>query len=265
MKTPKQPLWKLLVERGFGKDRHQAEASVLAGEILVDEEPAGKSGVPIPIDSEIRERKQLRRFASRGGEKLSGAIEIFGISLEDRVVLDAGASTGGFTDCLLQCGVRKVYAVDVGFGQLKGRLRNDPRVVNMERRNISSIERNELSPAPTLITLDLSYLSLERAVPIAGRLIATGGEIICLVKPLFETRDNAIRRRGIISSPDTYSELLMELGCGFVDRGFEPIALAKSVIKGSRGTHEFFFHLKRDDESDYPKKRVRELIEALRY
>ncbi len=158
MKSPKLPLWKLLVERGVCADRREAEARILAGEILVDDKPADKSGVSFPIDSEVRERKPSTRFASRGGDKLSGAIESFGIPVMDRVALDAGASTGGFTDCLLHYGARRVYAVDVGFGQLIGRLRNDRRVVNMERRNLGSIDPGELSPVPKLITLDLSYL-----------------------------------------------------------------------------------------------------------
>lgn len=155
-----------------------------------------------------KEREEIRR---EGRPEAGGALRHLQIDVTGRIALDAGASTGGFTDCLLQHGAAQVYAVDVGYGQLAGRLRQDRRVICMEKMNIGQLEPAMLQPKPSLATLDLSYLSLKQAIPIAGSLLEPDGQILCLVKPLFEANDPGMRRTGVIASPDVYRDILRDL------------------------------------------------------
>lgn len=258
------PLWTLLMERGFCDSRINAEARLLAHEIVIDSVPFPKVGMMVVPDVIIREKVSRRQYASRGGVKLAAAIDMFEIKVEGRVALDAGASTGGFTDCLLQRGAARVYAVDTGFGQLRGSLRKDSRVVNMERRNIGSLTLNELDPDLSLITLDLSYLSLRIAVPIVHRLLRSAGDIICLVKPLFEIEDSEVRRSGIVGSREVYRSVLLNLGQDLARDGLVIVALAESPILGNGGTVEYLFHVQtvRGQTVD---KSVADLVDTLRY
>lgn len=241
--TRKVPLWALLIERGLCDDRKEAEALVLAGEVIVDDAPSGKAGESVAVVSDIRLRHPRQRYVGRGGLKLEGAIESFGVEIAGRVALDAGASTGGFTDCLVQHGAGTVYAVDVGFGQLAGSLRNNPHVVNLERTNLAEVDLDMMREMPTLITLDLSYLSLVEAVPIALELLNPGGELLCLVKPLFETANVEARRTGRFESVSDYAEVLRDLCAAFRSLEVPVLGLDRSVMLGSHGTVEFFYHL----------------------
>jgi len=258
------PLWTLLVERGFCDSRSDAEARLLAREFVVDSVPFPKVAMMVVPNARIREKVSRRQYASRGGAKLAAAIDSFGIDVEGRVALDAGASTGGFTDCLIQHGAARVYAVDTGFGQLRGSLRIDPRVVNMERRNIGSLRFGELDPALSLITLDLSYLSLRIAVPIVHKLLRSAGDIVCLVKPLFEIEDSEVRRSGIVGSSDLYRSVLLTLGHDLRRDGLDLVALAESPILGSGGTVEYLFHMQ-TERGQAADKSVAELVDTLRY
>lgn len=194
-----------------------------------------------PLPSFVKGLEQ--KYVSRGGLKLEGALRHFGVDVKGRVVLDAGASTGGFTDCLLQHGAARVYAVDVGYGQLAGKLRNDPRVVNMERTNISDTRLQELTPKPSLATLDLSYLSLRKAVPIVSKLLTDQGELNCLVKPLFEVADPQARRTGIIPELSMYEEILADLAAAINRMGLTVLGAAPSQVTGSKGTLEFWLRI----------------------
>ncbi len=181
-------------------------------------------------------------YVSRGGQKLAGALKDFGIGVAQRVALDTGASTGGFTDCLLQQGAARVYAIDVGFGQLAGRLRADPRVVNMERTNIGVVQVEQLDPRPSLATVDLSYLSLKKAVPIIVRLLTADYDMLCLVKPLFEVQDMAARRTGKLE-PAAYPEILHDLAAHMQALPLHVAGVGASRIRGSHDTDEFFLWL----------------------
>jgi len=241
-KPKKIEIRKLLVDRGLCADASEAERWVMAGEVIANDQRVDKPGERVPEDADIRIRGR-RRYVGRGGEKLEGAIRDLEVPVAGRVALDAGASTGGFTDCLLQHGAKRVYAVDVGYGMLAGTLRSDARVVVFERTNIGSLTPGQLDPPPSLATMDLSYLSLKEGIPIVANLLEPGGEMVCLVKPLFEIEDADARRKGEISDPSAYVDILNDLVEFVSGIGFEASGLCHSRVPGARGTREFFLRV----------------------
>lgn len=241
MKSKKQKLTERLVEMGACATVKEAAARIMAGEVYINGQIA-KNGAEVRTEEKVTLKGTLP-YASKGGFKLAGALRDFGIDVKDRVCVDAGASTGGFTDCLVQQGAALVYAVDVGFGQLMGRLRQDARVVNLEKTNVSDESLLALSPRPTLGTVDVSYLSLRKAVPYFAAILHGAGELCCLVKPLFEIDDAEARRTGIIRE-EQYAPLLRSL---IDDIGGLPGAAVRAVthspVTGNAGTREFFLHV----------------------
>ena len=244
----KAPLANLLVERGHFESVEEARRWVMAGQVLVNGSPLDKPGMPVPCDATLRVRGRTR-FASRGGYKLQAALDHFAVPVAGQVALDCGASTGGFTDCLLQHGAALVYAVDVGFGQLVGRLQADPRVRNLERTNLGDLSPDRLAPPPVLITLDLSYLSLTQALPIASGLLAPPlqtpdqampGRVLALVKPLFEVASGVARRTGQIDDPALLAEALSRVLTAGAACGLAPQGIAKLALRPRHGVHEFF-------------------------
>lgn len=234
----------LLVERGFFESRRAAIGYIMAGKVLVDGQREDKPGTLVPSDADVRVKGIDMPFVGRGGLKLDHALREFGIDVTRKVVLDAGASTGGFTDCLLQRGARLVYAVDVGFGQLAGKLRVDPRVVSLERTNISDLEPGNLVPPPEMAVADLSYLSLVKAVPIIARLIVGRGDIVALIKPLFEDS-----RPAAVDDPGVHRDVLARLVSHFDQKGFGILGLVSSPVLGSSGTAEFLIWLSKSPET----------------
>lgn len=233
------PLGILLVERGYFAHLDEARGWIMAGKVLVNDQCLDKVGMLVPRDAHIRVRGRPR-YASRAGYKLEVALDAFAIDVAGQVALDCGASTGGFTDCLLQRGAKLVYAVDVGYGQLLGRLHVDPRVRNFERTNLSDLTSTILMPLPTLITLDLSYLSLTKALPVASRLLAPEGQIVVLIKPLFEVESQEARRTGHIEDVALLVDALQQVleagrACDLTIQG-----LVKLALKPRHGVHEFF-------------------------
>ncbi len=216
----------------------------MAGQVLVNGQPLDKPGMPVPGDALLRVRGR-QRYASRGGLKLEAALEHFGVVVAGQVALDSGASTGGFTDCLVQRGAALVYAVEAGYGQLLGRLRANPHVQNLERVNLGDPMLLALDPRPTLITLDLSYLSLTQALPLAARLLAPAGEVLALLKPLFEVNDAQARRSGQVDDPALLVAALRQvLGAGAA-AGLTPLGAAKLALRPRHGVAEFFVHFGR--------------------
>lgn len=234
----------LLVERGFFESRRAAIGYIMAGKVLVDGQREDKPGTLVPSDADVRVKGIDMPFVGRGGLKLDHALREFGIDVTGKVVLDAGASTGGFTDCLLQRGARLVYAVDVGFGQLAGKLRVDPRVVSLERTNISDLEPGDLVPPPEMAVADLSYLSLVKAVPIIARLIVGRGDIVALIKPLFEDS-----RPAAVDDPGVHRDVLARLVSYFDQKGFGILGLTSSPVLGNSGTAEFIIWLSKSPET----------------
>lgn len=231
----------LLVERGLAESREKARALILAGEVLANERVASKPGTLVREDVAIR-LLQKPPFVSRGGLKLAHALDEFHIDVNSQVALDVGASTGGFTDCLLKRGAIRVYAVDVGYGQLDYRLRVDPKVVVMERVNA----RYPLSlPEPVdLATIDLSFISLEKVVPNVAQLVKPDGRIICLVKPQFEVGRSQVGRGGLVRDPSLHARVLGRFISWAIERGFRIKGLTPSPILGASGNREFFVLLK---------------------
>jgi 23S rRNA (cytidine1920-2'-O)/16S rRNA (cytidine1409-2'-O)-methyltransferase len=238
----KRPLADLLVESSLFESRDEAVRWIMAGQVLVDGRRIDKPGTPVRVTAELCVRGR-RRYASRGGLKLEAALEHWAIAVQGRVALDCGASTGGFTDCLLQHGTALVYAVEVGFGQLVGKLRADPRVCNLERTNLGDLRAEALDPRPSLITLDLSYLSLRRALPLASGLLADGGEILALFKPLFEVDDPAAGRTGHIADP----VLIVHALAGVLEAGrsvgLQPLGTVKLALPPRHGVPEYMLYL----------------------
>jgi 23S rRNA (cytidine1920-2'-O)/16S rRNA (cytidine1409-2'-O)-methyltransferase len=230
----------LLVERGLAESREKAQAQVLAGAVSADGRPAEKSGQLVAHDADLAV-ELTDGFVSRGGLKLDHALERFGIDVAGCVCLDVGASAGGFTDCLLRRGARRVYAVDVGRGQLDWRLRNDPRVVVRERTNIRHL--TELPEPIDVAVVDVSFISLRLVLPPIARLVRPNGPIVALVKPQFEAGRGQVGRGGVVRDPAIHHRVLMDQWAWSRAHGFAPRGLTASPIRGPAGNVEFLFWL----------------------
>lgn len=236
----RQRLDLLLVERGLAESRQKAQALIMAGEVLVDGVACTKAGRGVSTNAEIRVLGPLP-YVSRGGFKLEAALDHFHIQVEGRLVLDVGASTGGFTHCLLKRGARRVLAVDVGYGQLDLRLRQDPRVVVMERRNIRYLTPQDLEELPDMATVDVSFISLRLVLPaVAGLLGADRLGILALVKPQFEVGKKDVGSGGVVTDKQLHKRVLEEIAGVGRCLGFEPSEPFPSPLLGPKGNQEFF-------------------------
>ncbi len=248
-KVRRAALAELLAERGVFDDADEARRWIMAGQVLVDGRRVDKPGTPVRRDADLRV-KGRRRFASRGGYKLDAALDAFGVVPAGKAALDCGASTGGFTDCLVQRGAALVYAVEVGHGQLVGRLRADGRVRNLERTNLGAIARERLDPLPALVTLDLSYLSLTAALPLVAAWLAPRGEVLALFKPLFEVDDPRAGRTGQVADARLVVTALGRVLRAGVGSGLVPLGAIKLALRPRNGVHEFFLYLTNDASRD---------------
>lgn len=232
----------LLVQRGLAPSRTKAQALILAGQVQVDGILVDKPGTLVGAEAAISIRKP-QRYVSRGGEKLERALEAFAIDPRGKVALDIGASTGGFTDCLLQHGAAKVYAVDVGKGQLHLKLRQDPRVIVKEELNARYLSPEDIGEAIDLVTIDVSFISLCLILPALRGIVSPCGDIIALVKPQFEAGRYQVRK-GVVRDPDVHRQVLSELA-GFVqgELGWSVLGGIPSPILGPKGNREFFLHI----------------------
>lgn len=263
-KSPRCQLDALLAERGIFESVEAARPWIMTGQVLVNEQLVDKPGMLVPADAILRVRGR-HRYASRGGYKLEAALEHFQVNVSGRVALDSGASTGGFTDCLLQHGASMVYAVEVGHGQLIGRLRADARVRNLERTNLSDLVATGLQPPPTLITLDLSYLSLTKALPIAASLVEPGGQVLSLLKPLFEVESAEARRSGQVDDPALLVSALYRVLDSGAATGLVPRGAVKLALKPRHGVTEFFVSFGRDTSQPcwhYDEKTLLAIVEG---
>jgi len=231
----------LLLERGLVDSHEKAQAIVMAGSVLVDERPAVKPASLVDEGADLR-LVAGPRYASRGGEKLEHALNVFGVDAAGAVAADIGASTGGFTDCLLQHGASRVYAIDVGRGQLDMRLRQDPRVVVMEGVNARYLE--ELPEPVDLVTVDVAFISLRQVLPAARRLLQPAGSIVALFKPQFEAARREVGKGGVIRDPQMQARLIGRFAAWCVKNGLRVLGLTASPLLGPAGNREFFFHLR---------------------
>ena len=230
-----------LISEGWLETEKEALPWLLSGKVLVNNQPVFSGKQKVPVDGIIRIKEYYKKkYANKGGLKLQKALSDFGIDVRDKIALDCGASTGGFTDCLLQHGAKRVYAVDVGHGELAAKLISSENVVNMERTNISDASLKELSPKPEIITLDLSYLSLKLAIPECKGILKTKGTIIALIKPIIEVKSPEIKRSGNINQRDVIAGILTDLCDYFINSDLDIIGLTYSPIRGNNDALEYF-------------------------
>lgn len=232
----------LLVQRGYYPSREQARSAIMAGRVFVDGDRIDKAGTGVAFEAEIDIRGQDNPFVSRGGFKLLRAIEVFGLDLNGKTVLDAGASTGGFTDCALQAGANHVIAVDVGYGQLAWKLRNDPRVTVIERTNVRYLDPESLPVKADLITADVSFISLSKILPKLNQLSKDVAEYVLLVKPQFEAGRYKVGKKGVVRDPDVQVEVLDRLVGEVNSLDWSVRGLTHSPIRGPQGNIEYLIY-----------------------
>jgi 23S rRNA (cytidine1920-2'-O)/16S rRNA (cytidine1409-2'-O)-methyltransferase len=244
MARAKRRLDLIIVERKMAQSRERAKAMIMAGKVLVDNMPVDKPGTLIVEDARIHLKGEDIPFVSRGGVKLEGALNDFKLDVNAMVCLDVGASTGGFTDCLLSRGAKKVFAVDVGYGQLAWKLRQDDRVVVIERTNIRNMKQDTLPGPVDLVTIDVSFISLRIVVPCVGGFLKKNGYILALIKPQFEVGREKVAKGGVVKDPVLHQQVIADLSVFFETSGFISYGVFPSLILGPKGNREFFILLR---------------------
>lgn len=230
-----------LLKEGFFADEKEAGTWVMMKRVLVNDQLVWSLHEKVPQDGIVRIKEYYKKqYVNKGGFKLESAIKNFNIPVDNKIVLDCGASTGGFTDCWLHHGARLVYAVDVGYGQLAGKLAMDPRVINMEKTNLSDESLKMLDPKPDVISLDLSYLSLKNALLDCKGILKDKGLMVCLIKPIYEVESSEIRRNGDINQKDLLRNILLNICKFYLDSGLNILGIINSPIRGNNGTLEYF-------------------------
>ena len=247
----KERLDVLLVSRGLSESREKAKATIMAGLVFVDNQRVDKAGTKLPVDVEITVKGNPIPYVGRGGLKLEKAMETFPIDLTGKTMMDIGASTGGFTDCMLQNGAVKVYAVDVGHGQLAWKLRNDERVVCMEKTNIRYVTPEDIADKIQFSSIDVSFISLTKVLGPVKALLAKDGQIVCLIKPQFEAGREKVGKHGVVRDPAVHLEVINMVIDFAVSIGFEIKNLTFSPVKGPEGNIEYLLHLQNHAEGTY--------------
>lgn len=243
MKKPKKVrIDALLVERGLAPTRTKAQALLMAGQVLVEGELVDKPGHRVDPESAVEVKESLP-YVGRGGLKLAGFLDGSGLVVEGFVAMDVGSSTGGFTDCLLQRGAARVYAVDVGRNLIDASLRDDPRVTLLEGRNVRYLERSEVPEPVDLVVIDVSFISLEKVLPVVKGFLAGGGRVAALVKPQFEVGKGEVGKGGIVRDPAKHRLVIERIREYAEELGFTPVEVMESPIKGAKGNKEFWIHL----------------------
>lgn len=245
----KQRLDQYLTEQGLVKSRSMAQSMIMAGEVYVNQQKASKAGELVTGEEKIEIRSKSLQYVSRGGLKLDKAMKVFPVSLLDSVCMDIGASTGGFTDCMLQNGARRVYAVDVGYGQLAWKLRQDERVVNLERTNIRYVTKEQIPDAIDFFSVDVSFISLKLVLPVAFSLLNEHGSGVCLIKPQFEAGRNKVGKKGVVRDPAVHIEVIENVLEFTREIGFSVLGLDYSPVRGPEGNIEYLMYVKKQGEN----------------
>ena len=236
----------LLVTRGYFESREKARASIMAGQVFANREKSDKAGTKYLIDCDIEIKGSLNPYASRGGLKLEKALDTFQTNVLGAIAMDVGASTGGFTDCMLQKGAVKVYAVDVGYGQLAWHLRSDNRVVCMERTNIRYVNQEDIPDKLDFVTIDVAFISLSKVLPKVFELMKESAELICLIKPQFEAGREKVGKKGVVRDSNVHIEVIEGVFKSAKNLGFNVLGLSFSPIKGPEGNIEFLAWMKKE-------------------
>lgn len=253
----------LLVQSGAVQSRERAKALIMAGQVYIDNQKCDKAGLMVDEETTKPEiRGEQLKYVSRGGLKLEKAMQQFPITLEGKVTMDIGASTGGFTDCMLQNGAVKVFAVDVGYGQFAWKLRQDKRVVNMERTNIRYVTREQIGMPIDFASIDVSFISLKLVLPVAKELTADDGEIVALIKPQFEAGREQVGKKGVVRDINVHYEVIKKVTDFAVEIGLHPAGLSYSPIKGPEGNIEYLIYLKKSEcENAVSDELIREIVD----
>lgn len=238
----KERLDKLLFEKGLAESREKARALIIEGKVLVNNIPVTKAGAMVPVDAIIVLKEGIP-YVSRGGLKLEAALNHFGINLNGLIAMDIGSSTGGFTDCMLKKGTKKVYCIDVGYGQMAWQLRNDPRVKLFEKTNIRYLERERIPEEIDFITIDVSFISLRKILPKAMEFLKAGGQILALIKPQFEVGKGEVGKGGVVKEEGKRMFAVEEIKRFSEEIGFTVSGIFQSPVKGPKGNIEYFIYL----------------------
>jgi len=251
----------LVFDLGLTESRERAKTSIMSGLVFVNGQRSDKPGTPVSPDAKIEVRGDALPFVSRGGFKLDKALKVFPVEPAGKVCIDCGASTGGFTDVLLQHGAAKVYSVDVGYGQLAWKLREDQRVVSMERTNIRYISHDLIPEEPELAVMDLSFISVKLVLPAVAAILSSGADIICLIKPQFEAGREEVGKKGVVRDPAVHLEVINSVLTFAAEHGLTPMSLDFSPIKGPEGNIEYLCWLK-NGSYDAPEIHPEQTVEA---
>ena len=243
----KERLDVLLVKRNLAESREKAKAVIMAGIVYVDGQKADKPGDTFSEDAAVEVRGKGLPYVSRGGLKLEKAMREFGLQLQGRTCMDIGASTGGFTDCMLQNGAQRVYSVDVGYGQLAWSLRTDPRVVNLERTNARYLTREQVPEEIGFFSVDVSFISLTLILPAVRPLLAEHGQAVCLIKPQFEAGREKVGKKGVVRDKAVHEEVIEKIRSFALENGFSVLGLTFSPVKGPEGNIEYLIYLERSE------------------
>ena len=248
--SAKKRLDVLLFEKGLAESREKAKAIIMSGIVYVDNQKSDKPGTCYPESSIIEVRGKTLKYVSRGGLKLEKAIQVFGLDLNGKTTMDIGASHGGFTDCMLQNGAKKVFAIDVGYGQLAYKLRNDERVVNLERTNFRYVTEEQITEPIDFFSVDVSFISLKLILPVARNFLKENGTAVCLIKPQFEAGRENVGKNGVVRDSSIHTQVINGIIDFAVQNGFSVIGLDYSPVKGPEGNIEYLIYLKKSDEAD---------------
>ena len=240
---PKQRLDQYLVDQGLVPSRSMAQSVIMAGEVFVNGQKASKAGESITGEEQIELRSKTLQYVSRGGLKLEKAMQVFPVQLQDKVCMDIGASTGGFTDCMLQNGASKVYAIDVGYGQLAWKLRQDERVINLERTNVRYVTEEQVTDKVDFFSVDVSFISLKLVLPVAYSLLQESGQGVCLIKPQFEAGRDKVGKKGVVRDPEVHKEVIERVISFTKEIGFSVLGLDYSPVKGPEGNIEYLMYV----------------------
>ena len=251
-----------LCQNGLVQSRERAKALIMSGIVFVNEQKVDKAGEMIAPDAKVEVRGHDIGYVSRGGLKLEKAMQVFPMRPDGKVCMDIGASTGGFTDCMLQNGAKKVYSIDVGYGQLAWKLRNDPRVVNLERTNMRKVTREQVPDEIDFFSVDVSFISLKLILPVARQLMSENAQAVCLIKPQFEAGREKVGKKGVVRDPAVHVEVVRKIFDFCLENGFDVLNLDYSPIKGPEGNIEYLIHLRKsDDPKSYTDVTPEQLVE----
>ena len=264
MAAKKERLDILLVEKGFFESRERAKTSIMAGKVFLNGQRVDKAGEKVLIDGEIEVRGEVLPYVSRGGLKLEKAIKAFSIDLKDSICMDIGASTGGFTDCMLQNGASKVYSIDVGYGQFAWKLRIDPRVVCLERTNVRYATEEQVPDKCDFSSIDVSFISLTKVLPAVLNLLNENGKVVALIKPQFEAGREKVGKKGVVRDPNTHKEVIVKIVEYLKSIDINILNLGFSPIKGPEGNIEYliYFTKNKDLSSDFTMETIDKVVEA---